>query len=192
MPRAVGPLPRFAEVQVRETLNLIEKYGRAGRKQLAEELGVGEGSMRTILDTLKKRGLITSSRGGHALTDKGRRFLGRPLEFVMVDAGDLTVGEVDVATLVREAAAKVKKGIEQRDAAIKVGADGATVLVFKGGKLQFPNGFIKVNVKLEKLIKIFRPREEDVIIIGTARDAVKAEAGARAAARTLTTKVPRT
>jgi DNA-binding PadR family transcriptional regulator len=192
MPRAVGPLPRFAEVHVRETLNLIEKYGRAGRKQLAEKLGIGEGSMRTILDTLKKHGLITSSRGGHALTAKGRRYLGRPLEFVRVDAGDLTVGEIDVATVVRGAAARVKKGIEQRDAAIKVGADGATVLVFKRGKLQFPDGFTKVNVKLEKLIKIFRPREGDVIIIGTGGDAVKAEAGARAAARTLTTKVPRT
>jgi DNA-binding PadR family transcriptional regulator len=192
MPRAVGPLPRFAEVHIRETLDLIEKYGRVGRKQLAEKLGVGEGSMRTILNTLKKQSLITSSRGGHALTAKGKNFLGKPLEFVRVDASDLTVGEVDVATIVRGAAAKVKKGIEQRDEAIKAGADGATVLVFKAGKLQFPDGFTEVNLKLEKLIETLRPREGDVVIIGTGRDAAKAEAGARAAARTLTTKVPRT
>lgn len=163
-----------------------------GRKQLAEKLGVGEGSMRTILNTLKKQSLITSSRGGHALTTKGKNFLGKPLEFVRVDASDLTVGEVDVATIVRGAAAKVKKGIEQRDEAIKAGADGATVLVFKAGRLQFPDGFTEVNLKFEKLIETFRPREGDVVIIGTGRDAVKAEAGARAAARTLTTKVPRT
>ena len=187
-----GPLPRFAEVHVREALELIAKHGRIGRKDLANELRIGEGSMRTVLNQLKKRGLITSSRGGHALTAKGKHFLGKSLEFVRVDAGDLTVGEVDVAAIVRGAADRVKKGIEQRDEAIKAGADGATVLVFKAGRLQFPDGFTEVNLKFEKLIETFRPREGDVVIIGTGRDAAKAEAGARAAARTLTTKVSRT
>ena len=185
MPRAVGPLPRFAEVHIRETLDLIEKYGRVGRKQLAEKLGVGEGSMRTILNMLKKQSLITSSRGGHALTAKGKHFIGKPLEFVRVDAGDLTVGEVDVATIVRGASAKIKRGIEQRDEAIKAGANGATALVFKAGKLQFPDGFRGVDKKFEKSIETFGLRNGDVLIIGTGRDAIKAEAGARAAARTL-------
>jgi len=192
MTSVVGPLPRFAEVHVRRALEIIAEHKTIGRKQLAKKLGIGEGSMRTILNQLKKQSLITSSRGGHALTAKGRHVLGKPLEFVQVDAGDLTVGEVDVVTVVRGAAAKVKRGIEQRDEAIKAGADGATVLVFKAGKLQFPDGFTKVNKKVEKLIKIFRPRNGDVIIIGTGSDVVKAEAGVRAAARTLTTKVPRT
>ena len=61
MPRAIGPLPRFAEVHVRMALELIAKHERIGRKQLAGELGVGEGSMRTILNQLKKRGLITGA-----------------------------------------------------------------------------------------------------------------------------------
>lgn len=186
MTSAVGPLPRFAEVHVRRALELIAEHKTIGRKQLAKKLGVGEGSMRTILNQLKKQSLITSSRGGHALTAKGRRSLGKPLEYVQVDAGDLTVGEVDVATVVRGAAAKVKRGIEQRDEAIKAGADGATVLIFKAGKLQFPDGFAKADAKkVEKLIEALGPRDGDVIIIGTGRDAATAEAGARAAARTL-------
>ena len=186
MSRAIGPLPRFAEIHIRRALELIAKHKRIGRKQLAGELGVGEGSMRTILNQLKKQGLITSSRGGHALTPKGKRFLGKPFEFIQIDAGDLTVGEVDVATIVRGAARKVKRGIEQRDEAIKAGAQGATVLVFKRGKLQFPNGFLKVEkMPAEALVKIFNPREEDIIIISSARDAVKAEEGAKAAAKTL-------
>lgn len=181
-----GPLPRFAEVHVRMALEVIAKHGRIGRKQLAIELGVGEGSVRTILNRLKKRGLITSSRGGHSLTAKGRRSLGRPLEFVQIDVGDLAVGKVDVATVIRGAAKKVKRGIEQRDEAIKAGADGATILILKKGKLQFPDKFLKVNKKIEgMLMKTFRPRENDVIVIGTAQDIVKAEAGTRAAARTL-------
>ena len=188
MTSAVGPLPRFAEVHVRKALELIAEHKTIGRKQLAKKLGVGEGSMRTILNQLKKQSLITSSRGGHTLTANGRSALGKPLEFVQVDAGDLTVGDVDVATIVQGVAAKVKKGIEQRDEAIKAGADGATVLVFKAGKLQFPDGFTKVDEKVVGLIKTFEPRNGDVVIIGTGSDAIKAEVGARAAARTLTTR----
>ena len=183
---AVGPLPRFAESQVRRALELIAERKGLGRKQLAKELEIGEGSVRTILDRLKKQGFITSSRGGHSITAKGRRELGKALEFTRIDAGDLTVGDVDVATVVRKAAAKVKRGIEQRDEAIKAGADGATMLIFKGGKLRFPDGILEVRPEVgDELMRTFKPREGDVIIIGTARDAVKAEAGAKAAARSL-------
>lgn len=183
---AAGPLPRFAESQVRRALEIIAERKGLGRKQLAKELGVGEGSVRTILDRLKKRGLITSSRGGHSITTKGRHELGKALEYVQIDAGDLTVSDVDVATIVRNAAARVGRGIEQRDEAIKAGADGATVLIFKSGKLQFPDGFMEVRQEVGgKLARVFKPYEGDVIIIGSARDAVKAEAGAKAAARTL-------
>lgn len=179
-------MPRFAEVHVRMALELIAGQKALGRKRLAGELGIGEGSMRTILNRLKKCGLITSSRGGHSITEKGRRELGKAFKCAQIDAGDLTVGEVDVAIIVRNAAAKVKRGIEQRDEAIKAGAEGATVLVFRAGKLQFPDGFLEVGKEISaELKKIFKPREGDVIVIGTARDATKAEAGARAAARRL-------
>lgn len=183
---AVGPLPRFAEAHVRRALELMAKYKTIGRKRLAEELGVGEGSVRTILNQLKRRGLIRSSKGGHELTAKGRRELGKAGEYVQVDAGTLTVGEVDIATIVRGAAAKVRRGIEQRDEAIKAGASGATVLVFKNGKLQFPDGLSKIKREIgDALIEALKPREGDVIIIGTGKDKVEAEMGALAAARSL-------
>jgi len=186
MPHTIGPLPRFADLHVKMTLDLIGKRKRIGRKELAEELGVGEGSMRTILNQLKNRGLITSSHGGHSLTSKGERALGKPFEFVQVNVGDLTVGKVNIATVVRGTAAKVMRGIEQRDEAIKVGADGATVLIFKRGRLRFPDGFFEVKKEAsDALLRVLRPRDGDIVVIGTAGDAVKAEAGAKAAARSL-------
>jgi DNA-binding transcriptional regulator LsrR (DeoR family) len=167
-------------------LENIAKQDRIGRKQIAERLGIGEGSVRTILNYLKKNGLVKSSRGGHALTQKGKRFLGKPPEFVQVDMGHLAVGKVNVATIVRGAASKVRLGIEQRDEAIKAGADGATVLLFKGGKLRFPEGFFEVKKEISQaLMEALKPREGDVIVIGTASDAIRAEVGARAAARSL-------
>jgi len=183
-----GPLPRFTEIHAQMALKLIEKYGRIGRKRLVEKLGVGEGSMRTILEKLCKQGLITSSRGGHSLTGKGKKFLYTLPNFVQVDAGDLTVGKFDVATVVSGASGKVKNGVEQRDEAMKAGADGATILIFRRGKLQFPGESMKVQEKLSRrLVAALRPRNGDVVIIGTGKDAAKAEAGARAAAQTLTT-----
>jgi DNA-binding PadR family transcriptional regulator len=184
---AAGPLPRFIDAQIRRALELIAERKGIGRKQLAKELGIGEGSIRTILSRLRNRSFIASSRSGQSITAKGKRELGKTLEYVQVDAGDLTVGDVDVATIVRKAAARVGRGIEQRDEAIKAGAAGATVLVYKDGKLQFPDGFQKVERNFANdLITTFKPSKGDVIIIGSGRDAVKAETGAKAAARSLT------
>lgn len=186
MPKRKGPLPRFASIHVQMALDLIARQNRVGRKDISEKLGVGEGSVRTILNELKKNGLITSSRGGHSLTPKGKRALGQPPEFVQVKMGDLAVGKVNVATIVRGAASKVKRGIEQRDEAIKAGADGATVLFFKEGRFSFPDRFLEVpKATSEILIKALQPKEGDVVVIGTATDALRAEVGARAAALSL-------
>ncbi len=186
MPKAKGPLPRFSKTHIQMALDLISRHKRIGRQDIAKKLVIGEGSVRTILDYLKERELITSSRSGHALTDKGKSLLVKPPELVQVDVGDLTVGKVNVAAIVKGAADKVKHGIEQRDEAIKVGADGATVLVFKGGRLQFQGGFIKVGKEAsQSLMKALKPEEGDAVIIGTAKDMATAEAGTRAAVLTL-------
>ena len=185
-----GPLPRFAAIHVQMALEQIAKHDKVSRKQIVKKIGVGEGSVRTILNQLKNRGLIISSKGGHSLTARGKNFLEKAQEFVQVDVGDLTVGRANVATLIKGAAAKVKRGIEQRDEAMKAGAEGASVLIFKDGKLRFPDGFAEVGVDAsETLVKLLKPEESDAIVIGAASDARTAETGARAAARTLTRRV---
>jgi len=183
-------LPRFDTIHIQMAIEQIAKHNRTSRKQIVKEIGVGEGSVRTILNQLKNQGLITSSKGGHVLTEKGKHFLEKSQEFIKVDVGDLTVGRTNVATLVKGAASKVKRGIEQRDEAIKAGAEGASVLIFEKGKLRFPDGFVEVEEGTGKiLMKLLKPREGDVVVIGAAGDTRAAEAGARAAAQTLTKKV---
>jgi len=182
-----GPLPRFTDSHLWRALEIIVERRRVGRKELVRELGIGEGSVRTILDRLRRDGLVTSSRKGHEPTKKGKKVIReRSRKFVRIDAGDMTVGEIDVATVVRGAASRVRYGIEQRDEAIKIGADGATVLVFRKGKLQLPGGFARVEEDLSQLlIRTFDLKEGDVVVIGTAKDPARAEEGARAAARSL-------
>jgi len=181
-----GPRPLFDEVQVRRALKLIDEKGPIGRKRLVDFLGIGEGSVRTILDRLKDKGFISSSSRGHEITEEGRECLDEGLEFLRVDVGDLTVGDVDVATVVKGVSDLVDKGIEQRDEAIKVGTDGATVLVFEDGELVLPEDLGGVEEEVgSELLDNFELSDGDVVIIGTGNSVLDAERGAWAAADSL-------
>jgi hypothetical protein len=83
----------------------------------------------------------------------------------------------------------VKSGIEQRDAAVRAGADGAVTLVVKHGELIMPPAAdSKMRPKADNAKKIqetFQPQESDAIIIAGANSEQNAEEGARAAAWTL-------
>lgn len=99
---------------------------------------------------------------------------------------DLTLGEFNIAILVKGVSQKVKSGIEQRDAALMVGAKGATTLTFVGGELVFPPEHISIAEDYpkiqEELIQYLKPEENDTVVIGSAETLVKAEYGALAAA----------
>ncbi|KXB02841.1 hypothetical protein AKJ43_00235 [candidate division MSBL1 archaeon SCGC-AAA261D19] len=184
---ASGPQPRFSEIHEYIALELIREYESLGRKQLSDKLGVGEGSGRTILKRLKEKKLVTSTPQGHVLTQKGRRKLKRrEKKFVQLPASNMTVGNVDIATIVEGGAKKVRDGIKQRDEAIKAGAEGATILVIKGSELQLADQSAEVSKKVAAKIKdYFHPQEGDAIVIGTGKNREEAERGALVAAKSL-------
>lgn len=81
----------------------------------------------------------------------------------------------------------IRSGIEQRDAAIKMGASGATTLLFKENKFLIPRidyDALKDNHLLsEQLIENLHPQDGDVLIIGSDnRSKKKAEFAAKSAA----------
>jgi hypothetical protein len=90
-----------------------------------------------------------------------------------------------VAVLVHGKANLIALGIEQRDSAIKAGAEGATTIIVVRNKLMVPPDYCldierpKISLELRKALD---PNESDVIIIGTAADYERAEDGALAAA----------
>lgn len=189
----MGPAPLFSFLDVLNVLEVISREGAIGRQRLSMEVGLGEGSMRTILKRLKKLGLVESNKLGCALTEDGARFLqvlksklGSPIP---LQRSFLAIGESNFGILVKGAGDKVGSGIEQRDAAVRMGAAGATTLIFKGGKLLMP----PTNKSLdedwpelaENIRQTFAPKENDVIIVCGAENKVAAERGARAAAWSL-------
>ena len=134
-----GPMFRFNDANVYWALYILSDGKRMGRKRLAEEVGVGEGSMRRIIDTLKEWGFILIKQTGITITKAGQAFLNQlPIRPVSVNLGEAVVGEYQQAVLVLGAANKVVNGMEQRDMGIKVGGAGCTTIVIRDGNLMVP------------------------------------------------------
>lgn len=181
-----GPLHRFADYHVYRTLLLLSDGRRRGRKQLADSVNVGEGSMRTIVEYLRDRGMIDIKQTGIKISSRGLEFIRKlPIRLERLEPSDISISERNVAVLVRGKANRIVLGIEQRDSAIKAGAEGATTIVLVGGKLIVPPDYELDKEKPDisaVLREAFAPIEGDAIIIGTAQSYERAEDGALAAA----------
>jgi len=161
-----------------------------GRHQLMKEMLLGEATIKTLIKRLKKNNLIKKTTKGNLLTKKGSllvnktlKNISRPMEIVIKK---YTVGKYNFAVLIKKASNKVRSGIEQRDEAIKIGADGATTLVCKNNRLIFPGCNRKI-IDLEKILrKIFKIENQDVIVIGSGSTKKKAEEASIIAALSLT------
>jgi len=187
---APGPAPSFNEAHVVKALEIIGKYGTVGRIRLSNELGLGEGTTRTLLKHLKKEAVTQSTRSGICFSEEGRKLFsdlrGNLSEGVDVPSSPLTVGRFNIGILVRDSAKAVKSGMEQRDTAIKSGASGATTLVFSSNKLSLPTGEENISESMpglhDRLVTQFKPKENDVIIVACGENRGLAEIGARMAA----------
>jgi len=181
-----GPLHRFSDYHVYKTLSILSDGRRKGRKQVADRIGVGEGSMRTIVEYLREEGLVDVKQTGIRITRAGTEFLSRlPLRVYRLDLPEISLGEHSVAVQVRGRASKVRTGMEQRDQAIKAGADGATTVIVQGDRLTIPVDFDLDQEQPEvagAIRCLFDLTDGDVIIIGTSADLQRAEEGALAAA----------
>ncbi|RJS75674.1 DUF4443 domain-containing protein [Candidatus Bathyarchaeota archaeon] len=193
LPEAPGPFISFTVFDLLKAIEVIAERGSVGRGKLSEELQIGSGAVRTLIKRLKNSGLIATSRSGCSLTEKGRR-LWREILCVMpqrvrLEENELTLAPFNFAVLIRSCSKEVKDGLQQRDAAVRVGAKGAITLVFKNGKLIIPAVSTDVSKdypeSFNQITQAMNLRENDVIIIGSADDRKKAEYGALAAAWTL-------
>ena len=188
-----GPAPRHKQYHILKALLVLRALGKIGRGKLADELGLGEGSTRTVVEWLRKTGMIKIGQTGILLSEKGARAVERFVGPVVVRAGGLSVGKHDCAVLVKGGASGVKLGIEQRDAAIRIGAAGATTVVAKNGKLALPGESKGSDIDIAQnyasiageLFEKMAPIDGDAIIIGSAGEPCLAADGAIEAARQL-------
>jgi len=181
----------FDMVHVFKTLQLINENGHVSREKLCEELELGEGSIKTLMRHLKMQHLIESTNAGTKMTKKGNSFYSELLTSIPSEISlskcAVTLGKFNFAVLVKQMSSMIKDGIAQRDTAIRMGASGATTLLFKDNKFLIPQtdfDSLEDDYQLsEQLIKNLRPQDGDVIIIGSDNySRMKAEFAAKSAA----------
>jgi hypothetical protein len=170
----------FDSVHVFKVLKLIESKGHVSRNLLCQELALGEGSIKTLLKHMKIQGLLEATKSGTVMTEKGTKISSEILLSIPAETGipkcSVALGKFNHVVLLKGFGFAVKLGIEQRDAAIKIGALGATTLLFKDGKFVMPiigtsNAPLKNESYMHKLlIDRLKPEECDVIIIGSDND----------------------
>ncbi|WP_235584940.1 DUF4443 domain-containing protein [Candidatus Methanomethylophilus sp. 1R26] len=131
---------RFTDANVYYALYILSDGRTMGRKRLAAEVGVGEGSMRRILEKFTEWGFVLIRQTGISITSSGKAFLEQiPLRLSDVQLEALSItGPVQQSVIVYGVAKKIVNGMEQRDAGIKAGATGCTTLVIRDGKLMIP------------------------------------------------------
>jgi DNA-binding PadR family transcriptional regulator len=198
--KPVGPKPGFEITDVIKLFFLLGEGAPKGRKSLSKELRLGEGSVRTLLNRLQENGLVKMDRGGCRLTESGASIYRELAKTITkpkpVDAGLFSQGAWNYAILIRGSAVKIRSGLEQRDAAVRAGASGATTLLYRAGRFSLPG----VDVDVERtypsnfwktLRDLLNPMDGDSIIIVGAGSAKDAERGALTAAlQTLLADLP--
>ena len=183
-----GPSTTYSMFHVFYTIELISKK-TIGRNRIAKKIEVGEGTIRTIINHLKDENLITTSRKGGKLTNKGA-LLWEKIELlfpkrVEIKRTVLNNSKYNFAFLIKNSGHKIKSGIIQRDAAIMGGANRATVIVSKEGKLAIKS--VSKDIERDfpdaakKIFEYLSPENNDVIIIAGADSAIRAKRGAFAA-----------
>ncbi|MGV9199814.1 MAG: DUF4443 domain-containing protein [Promethearchaeia archaeon] len=206
-------MPSFSRAHAILALYLFAKHPEGlGRYRLKSELNIGSGTARSLVNKFKKKLdfiRVSGQRKGHVLTEKGKDFLKtikakipsiksanlEKLKDVIIDYENRHA----YLCFIKDAAEKVKNGMEQRDAAIKIGGLGASCLVYDGEKLNFSLGYMsqteKEKMRVSEQVQNYFQEEtngnlkkNDVIIIGIAETAELARLAAFNSALTLLKK----
>ncbi|MGI0047279.1 MAG: DUF4443 domain-containing protein [Nitrosotalea sp.] len=180
----------FEPAHIFKVLQVIDSNTKASRALLIDEIGLGEGSIKTLVKHLKMNNLIETSKAGMKLTSKGKTLFSKINEAIPAETNiqecSITVGKFNHAILVKGLAKEVGSGIEQRDAAIRIGALGATTLVFRENNLFTSDKSYDLPIKDQKLTMIIseklQPANGDVVIIASAEDKKTADLAAKRAA----------
>lgn len=183
----VGNIPNFTKIDV---LRCFLKFSKnIGRQELAKELELGEGTVRTILDLLKASKLLDSTKKGHHLSKKGREMLSQIYGCISpakIAESKSVYPNFKKIGIVFKDAPEIKATYRLRDMAVKNGAEGALIIKFKK-KLYAPESDYRQDYN--EFERQFELDENDALLIAFSDDKRHAENGALAIAVELDEKL---
>ena len=189
-----GPNPGFGTEHTILAFLTIGGAGTIGRESLAEQSGLGQGSVRTVLKRFRQEGFVKADPFGCRLTDSGealyQSIMKKVTPLVPLAGSSLSVGKFQIGILVRAKGTHITNGISQRDSAIRIGASGATSYVIIGNKFTTPGGSPDCEKDFpsrawHELRAKLNPKNGDAVIVCGAPGETTAKLGALSAALTL-------
>lgn len=165
-----GPMGRFSDSDVFFLLDRLRDGEHIGRIRIAEYIGIGEGSIRSLLALLDEKRMISITKAGVRITDTGKELLdGLGIRSVDIFIPGYVLGAFQQGVIVKGAANKVFNGIEQRNCGIRAGGDGCTTWAMEGDVLNMLPDW-NVDMENPELAKTIREKTDmkdgDVLIIG--------------------------
>lgn len=172
----VGNIPNFTKIDILRCFLRLNKS--TGRKELAKELELGEGTVRTMLNLLKSQKLLDSTKHGHFLSKKGNEILSEICNSISppksIKSHTLYPEYNKVGVLIKNIP-MIKSLYKLRDIAVKSGAEGAIILKFDD-KLYAPES--EHESDYSGLERHFELSKNDVLAIVFSSEKSKAENGA--------------
>jgi len=177
-----GKRKKRSEIKELLMLLILNREGPVGRYRLKDmiDLAEHEGLVRQMLADLQKQGCISASKSGCALTQKGKTLLKKRLEALYIadikpfDSPILRTEPASIGLHLQNRADKIDSAMKIRDIAVRGEATGATIILFKEGKLSIPSvppDFLSENLSLVKKVhESFNLKENAVIVIVSADD----------------------
>jgi hypothetical protein len=174
-PKKRGAKPSFTPIDILRMIRIIDKYSLVSRIRISKELEIGEGTIRTIIRYLKHSHIIEVIRSGIKLGSKGKD-IAKILNDTIIFEGfvdekileKLALAKFNYLMILRNLAHKIKKGIEERDIAIKYGTQALITLIFRQNSILFPDGYPlgeEFSRFKQFILKEFNLANNDVILI---------------------------
>jgi len=189
-----GPAPAYTPTHIIRLLLILDAEQTMGRISLSKRLGIGEGSVRTMIKKLVEMSIISvDAVGGCHLTDLGRSIVG-DLKGVIVASSSVDLNEMGIslpskAIQVRGLVIPDTSFTRLRDIGVRNGAEGMMIFVFRGDCIRLPmmtEAVDKEYPKISRGIKSsFKLKEGDAVLVAFSEDANLAEQGAFSAVLSL-------
>ncbi|MBI2659357.1 hypothetical protein HYX05_04650 [Candidatus Woesearchaeota archaeon] len=176
----VGNIPNFTKIDILRCFLRFQK--NTGRQEIAKDMELGEGTVRTVLEILKSKKLLDSTKKGHFLSKKGEDMLNQ-IYGILSTPKNVAIHHIypnlkKIGVIVRSASS-LKELYKLRDIAVKNGADGALILKFENG-LYAPESDYEQSYK--ELEKGFDFKNGDILVVAFSDSKRNAENGALAIA----------
>jgi len=176
----VGNMPNFTKVDILRCFLKFDK--NIGRQELAKSLELGEGTVRTILEILKSKKLLDSTKKGHFLSRKGSGMLTQVCGCISMPK-IATISSIypnlkKIGIIVKDVS-NLSELYRLRDIAVKNGAEGAIILKFDGRLYAPESDYMQDYMELEKHFDL---KNNDTLVVAFSNSSRNAETGALAIA----------